>query len=304
MVLHTAKTAILLPPLSFLKNAPFMTMFSGVIENNIMVTYPVSLYTRDNSVMNWLGFLYTFLYTGKDDEKVATISYPLCFDNEHKTDVYTRLLTEVEELATAFKASRMEYTGYTNCSQNVDLVSDMVCGNVYNEDFLKFIKNEFTEKGVYYCYEVVPPSGEPENVFTISDFGMRRRKYLELLECSDSFVQKFDMEALLREPPGMLEKFYFEREWIIFAESGNERGCCRWVPSFKDAKSAHVVRLILEGSPGFVAGTILDMLKMMGSCNVSKVYIGNIKKDSVEEQIIKEMGGKKVYKIVSMVKYY
>jgi hypothetical protein len=281
-----------------------MTMFSGVVENNVMVTYPVSLHTRGKTGgMNWLGFLYTFLYTGKDGEKVATISYPLCFDNEHKTEIYTRLLTEVEELATAFKASRTEYTGYANCSQEVDPVSDMVCGNVVNEDFLTFIKNEFTEKGVYYCYEVVPISGEPENVYTISDFNMRRRKYLELLHGSDSFVQKFDLETFLREPPGILEKFYFEKEWVIFAESENERGCCRWVPSFRNITSAHVVRLILEGSPAYVAQTIPDMLKMIG-LYANTVYIGSIKNKSAEEQAIKEMGGKKVYETVSMVKYY
>ena len=73
--IQNAKTSILLPPLSFLKNAPFVMLSSGIIEKNVLLTYPMSLYTRDgNGKMNYLGFLYTFLFTGKDGSVVAAIA--------------------------------------------------------------------------------------------------------------------------------------------------------------------------------------------------------------------------------------
>lgn len=311
MIIDNAKSAILLPPLSFLENAPFVTMFGGVVENNVLVTYPVSLYTRDNSgKMNWLGFLYAFLFTGKDGKRVCSVTYPLCFDDTYKKEIYGRLLKETEELASAFKASRMVYQGYRCVTGEIlHPVSTITFGNIPNEDFLEFVKdNHFVQKEVKSCYEILSPAvvSEESIAYTIPDFYERRRKYLELCRLSDSFAQLFDLESIIRQPPGLMDRFYFKEEWVVFTESENEKGVLRWFPqsSFNKGNKAKVARMLFyNATPEFIWRSITETLKRITLAGIPQIHLADIP-ESFPESKLKDMGASKVYETVHMVKYY
>ncbi|KYK35063.1 MAG: hypothetical protein HXS46_06330 [Theionarchaea archaeon] len=300
-----AKTAILLPPLSFLDDAPLVTMFSRVLENNVLVTYPVSLYTRESKgEMKWLGFVYAFLYTGKDGKKVAHITYPLCFDDNYKKEIYERLLKETEELASAFGASRMEYQGYQHVTGDVfKPLSGIKFGNTLNADFLDFVKEKgFVQKEVRSCYKVslseIPE--EPVNVYTISDFPERKQKYLELCRVCDSFPQLFDMGQV----SAWVGEHFFDEEWVIFAESGEERGVIRWFPQslFGGGRGAKVVRLLFCGTPQFMCASIAQALSKIARSGIDKIQIADIPQGPIENAVKK--WGWKVYETVDMVYYY
>ena len=311
MSLDTAQSVILLPPLSFLKNAPFVTMFSGTVENNILVTYPVSLCDRDTyGKIEWLGFLYIFLYTGKDGKKVGHITYPLCFDALHKKEIFERLLTEVEELATAFGASRMEYEGYRNLTGEMfQPVSVIKFGNTSDADFLQFVKEKgFTQKRVSPCYEVESPEikEEPISVYTISDHHERRRAYFELCWLSDSFPQLFDVDQVLASPPSIAEQSFFHEDWVIFTESGEEKGVLRWFPqSLFGGEGAKIARLLFfEATPEFVCSSVTETLKRITLSGISKIQVADIPEGSPTEDVLKELGGTRVCETVHMVKEY
>lgn len=305
MSVDNAKTAILLPPLSFLDDAPLVTMFLQVLENNVLVTYPVSLYTRENTgKMKWLGFVYAFLYTGKDGKKVAHITYPLCFDDNYKKEIYERLLKETEELASAFGASRMEYQGYQHVTGDVfKPLSGIKFGNTLNADFLDFVKEKgFVQKEVNSCYQVLP-SGipeEPVTVYTISGFQERKQKYLELCRVCDSFPQLFDMG----HASAWFGERFFDEELVIFAESGEERGVVRWFPQslFGGGRGAKVVRLLFCGTPQFTCGDIAQALKKIAGSGIETIQIADIPQGPIEDTVKK--WGQKVYETVDMVYYY
>lgn len=311
MSLDTAKSVILLPPLSFLKNAPFVTMFSGTVENNVLVTYPVSLFDRDTfGKIEWLGFLYIFLYTGKDGRKVGHITYPLCFDASHRREIFERLLSEVEELATAFGASRMEYEGYQHVTGEMfQPVSAIKFGNTPDADFLEFVKDKgFTQKGVSPCYEVESPEikEEPISVYTIADDHERRRAYLEVCRLSDSFPQLFDVDQILASPPGIAEQSFFHKEWVVFTESGEEKGVLRWFPqSLFGGEGAKIARMLFfEATPEFVCSSVTETLKWINNSGISRIQVADIPEGSPTEDVLKELGGTRVYETVHMVKEY
>lgn len=311
MYLDTAKSVILLPPLSFLKDAPFVTMFSGTVENNLLVTYPVSLYDRGAlGKMEWLGFLYVFLYTGKDGKKAGHITYPLCFDPDHKWEIYERLLTEGEELATAFGASRMEYEGYQHVTGEMfQPISTIKFGNTPNADFLHIAREKgFAQKSVNLCYEVQSPAvGETSiSVYTISDFCERRRAYLELCRLSDSYLQLFDIDQIRASPPSMTEKVYFHEDWVIFSESGKERGALRWFPqSLFGGEGAKVARLLFfKATPEFVCSSVTETLTRITHSGIFRIQVADIPEGSITEDVLKRLGGTKVCEIVRMVKEY
>ena len=310
-IIDNAKSAILLPPLTFLRNAPFVTMFSGTVEKNVLVTYPVSLYTRsDQQKMNWLGFLYIFLYTAKDGKKAGYMTYPLCFDCDNKWEIYKKLFKEVEELATAFGASRMEYEGYQSITgELLEPLSVTKFGNVPDIDFLEFIKTKgFTQKEMKPCYEVVSPEiGEESiNVYTISDFSQRRREYLDVCRMSDSFPQLFDIEQVLTSSPGVVEHFYFRKDWVLFFKSGNGRGVLRWFPqSLFNRDGAKVARMLfVDASPEVACSGVTETLRRILSSGVDRVQIADVPEGSLTESTLKALGGSKVYEAVYMVKHY
>lgn len=298
-----AKSTILLPPLSFLKKAPFVTMFSRIVENNILVTYPITLYTReDTGKMNWLGFLYTFLFTGKDGKRASYVSYPLCFDDNHKNEVYQRLLKEAEELATAFKASRIVYEGYQCITGDViPPITSITFGNTENPDFLAVVKeNQFVLQEVNPCYEIdtFTTSGDV-TVYTIPDFDKRRQKYLTLCSVCDSFPQYIDVNILTTHPPGIMDKVYFNQEWVLFSEHQLQKGCIRWFPQSlfdKEKKGAKIVRtLFYNASSDFIYESVTEALKKISLSGITRVQIAGA---GIDLQKL----GEKVYETVYMVK--
>jgi hypothetical protein len=311
MNIKDAKCALLFPPLCYLGGASFLTMFSGVIERNVLVTYPLSLYERGPSgVMEWLGFLYAFLYTAKDGEKVCAPAYPLCFVKgslEEEFEIYERLFKEVEELAQAFGVSRMEYEGYQNITGDIMVpLSSMVCGNTVNTEFLRFVKTKgFDERRVTSCYEVPVPAGEPEYSYTITDLNDRRKKYLELLEKADSFPQHVSAEELFKEPPGIMDRLFFKEEWIVFFQKEGTEGCLRWVPSLGNKERARVLRVIFRNANSdFVCTGMEDMLRLLASNGVRTVQAADIVESSRLEKMFEQMNGKPVYKSSLLVRDY
>jgi hypothetical protein len=309
MNVNDAKCALLFPPLRYLGGAPFVTMFSGVIERNVLVTYPLSLYKRGPSgVMEWLGFLYAFLYTAKDGEKVCTLAYPLCFVKgsfEEECEIYERLFKEVEELAQAFGVSRMEYEGYQGVTGDIMIpLSSMVCGNTVNDEFLKFAKTKgFEERRVTFCYELSIPAGQPEFSYTIADLNERRRKYLELLEWSDSFPQQISAEDLLREPPGIMDRSFLKEKWIIFCQQGEKEGCLRWAPCDGDTGRAQVLRVIFKNADfDFFCAGMVDMVKAVVSNGIRIVHVDDISESSRLRQVLERMNGRPVYKSLLLVR--
>lgn len=305
-----AKSTILFPPLSFLKEAPFVTMFSRIVENNILVTYPITLYTREDGKMNWLGFLYTFLFTGKNGKRVSFVSYPLCFDDNHKKEVYQRLLKEAEELATAFKASRMVYEGYQCVTGDMILpFSGIIFGNTVNPDFLEVVKeNQFVLQDIKHCYEIRSgfDSAGDVTVYTVPDLYERRQKYLELCSACDSYPQTIDIN-IRTQPPGIMDKVYFNQEWVLFTESQSQKGCIRWVPQSlfdKEKKGAKIVRtLFYNASSDFIRESVTEALKKIFLSGITRIQVADVLEGSVTESVLKNLGVK-VYETVHMVKQY
>lgn len=307
--IENAKPAILLPPLSFLGDAPFITLSSGVLEKKVLLSYPISLYTRENGKINWLGFLYAFLFTGKEGERVASIAYPLCFDESYKQEIFERLLKEVEELASAFKASRIEYEGYQHVTGELfKPCSTIVFGNTPNADFLDFVKTkEFIQTRITSCYEIEWSSTREGNVhvYTAPDFHHRRRHYLELCSVSDSFYQEFDVESVLSLPPDTTERFLKE-EWVVFTQSERERGCLRWFPqSLFDhtrRREAKIARLLFDKcTPEFVCDSVVETMNRIASAGMNLIQIGDVPEGSTES-CLESLGGSKVCEIVYMAK--
>ncbi|MBU7048480.1 MAG: hypothetical protein HXS54_18770 [Theionarchaea archaeon] len=309
--IQNAKTSILLPPLSFLKNAPFVMLSSGIVEKNVLLTYPMSLYTRDgNGKMNYLGFLYTFLFTGKDGEKTAFITYPLCFNDLYNQEIYERLLKEVEELRTAFKASKIVYEGFVNVSGELyNPLGVTGFGNIPNADFLDFVRTKGFEKThVTTCYDVDWPINECDDisVYALSDFHERRQKYLELCLKSPSFMQLFDFESVMTRPPGIIERAFLRKDWVLFTERGNEKGCIKWFPQSvfkKDMKrEAKIARLLFcDASPEFICASVQEAMNEIASHGFNRIQIGDIPKGSLIECEL-EKKGEKVCEIVYMTK--
>jgi hypothetical protein len=301
------QSVILFPPLSFLREAAFVTMFHRVVETNILVTYPITLYTRDdNGTMDWLGFLYTFLCTGKDGAKTSFITYPLCFSEEHKREIYERLLKEAGELARAFGASRMEYEGYQSITGEVVYpLSGMTFGNTCNTDFIQAAEdNQFTVKKVDFCYEVTPlAASESLRIYTIPDFLERRRAYLELCSMCDSFPQYIDVEKIVGQPPGITDRMYFKKDWIIFTESGEEKGAIRWIPqSIGKEKKAKIVRMLFyNAGTDFVCNSVRGAINQIGM-SADRIQVADIPGGTPLEDMVKNLGGVKVYETLHMVK--
>lgn len=304
--IEKAQTGILLPPLSVLRNAPFVTMFSGVVEGNILVTYPISLYTRREHMINWLGFLYCFLFTGKDNEKTGVVTYPLCFKDEYKWEIYERLLKEAEELARAFKASSLLYEGYQSIKRIIYPLSGLTFGNTCNEDFLTFVRdNQFVQKEARPCYEVVSPlqgEGDSVHAYTLSDLHERRRRYLELCSLSDSYPQLFDVR-IGDQPPGIMDKIFFHKDWVIFTESGHQKGGIRWIPHlFPTENKGKIVRMLFySATPEFVYNSVAEALNLIFSSGVTTIHISDIEEGSLLESKLKKVSSK-VYETVYMVK--
>jgi hypothetical protein len=308
--IQNAKTSILLPPLSFLKNAPFVMLSSGIIEKNVLLTYPMSLYTRNgNGKMNYLGFLYTFLFTGKDGEKTAFITYPLSFNDSYKQEIYERLLKEVEELRTAFKASKIVYEGFSDVSGELfNPVGVTGFGNILNTDFLDFIRTKgFIQTHATTCYEVEWINEcDDISAYTLSDFHERRQKYLELCRQSPSFMQLFDLESVMARPPGSIERVFLREDWVLFTERGNEKGCIKWFPQsvFKEdmKREAKIARLLFcDASPEFICASVKEAMNKIASLGFNRIQVGDIPKGSLIECEL-EKKGKKVCEIVYMTK--
>lgn len=305
-IMTHARTAILLPPLTFLEDAPLVTLTSHVIEKNVLVTYPISLFTReDRGKMNWLGFLYAFLFIRKDGKKVAQISYPLCFDQSHQWEIFERLFKEVEELASAFKASQIVYEGYNNVRKPLfKPYSAIAFGNTVNAAFLDFVKTKgFTQTDVNYCCEIEwsPHRTCDVNLYTISDFYKRRREYLELCRASPSFNQLFDVESVAALPPHSIERF-FKREWVIFTESEKGKCCLRWFPQSIFAKEmtreAKIARILFT-APEAVFDSAVETLNYLHAQGKPRVQIADIPENLIND--LEKMGASPVHETVYMV---
>lgn len=310
-----AKSAILLPPIPSMKDAPFVTMFSKAEDKQRQVIYPVSLYIRnDSGKMQWLGFLFTFLFTRKDEKNVAYITYPLCFDHTHKQEIYERLLQEVEAFAATFGVSRIIYEGYQHITGELfKPLSTVKFGNTPNKDFLEFVKSKgFTQKEVRPCYQIKGcpqiDSGEDIAVYTIADFHERRCRYLELCRSSDSFVQHFDLTPVIDYPPSITERFYFNEEWLIFTESNNQKGCLRWFPQSifdkKMEKKAKIVRMLFcNASPEFICSSVTETLKRIATADIEEIRVADIPGNSICEDMLKNKGFSMIYETVYMEKH-
>ncbi|MBU6998828.1 MAG: hypothetical protein HXS41_14785 [Theionarchaea archaeon] len=303
MNVNDAQCALLFPPLRYLDDAPFLTMFSGVIEKNVLVTYPLSLYERDSSgSLKWMGFLYAFLYTAKDGEKVCSLAHPLCFVKTslgEEFEIYGRLFKEVEELARAFGVSRMEFEGYESIAGSVAApLSSMVCGNTVNEEFSRFVKTKgFEERRVTLCYEIPVHPGEPEYSYTIADLNERRKTYLEFLEGSDSFPQHFSTDELLKNPPGIMDRLFLKEKWIVFCRQGKKEGCLRWIPCNGDTERAKVLRVIFRNADSdFFSAGMIDMVRVVASKGIRTVHVTDIMESSDLENVLQRMNGKPVYR--------
>lgn len=312
------KTAILFPPLSFLKTAPFAMLFSGFMQKKMLLTYPLSLYTRkDTGEINWLGFIYSFLFTGKDREKICSITYPLCFDKTRTEEIFERLLKEVEELALSFGASRIEYEGYQNVTGEIfSPVSVIGFGNTPNPAFLTFIKEKgFIQNHVNPCYEVTwSPQYENQwstkdiRVYTIPDFHQRRTQYYTMCSLSDSFVQYIDVEHIKTTFSPAGDRF-FKEDWIIFTEAGEEKGCFRWIPHTvvahkKDSKrEAKIIRLLFhKATPQFMVTSTAAVLTRIHKTGGTRIQTVNSGQHPIES-MLKDVNASKVYETVTMIKY-
>lgn len=293
-------------------------MFSGFMQKKMLLTYPLSLYIRKNTgEINWLGFIYSFLFTGKSKEKVCGITYPLCFDNVHTEEIFEKLLKEVEELALSFGASRIEYEGYQNVTGKIFApVSNIGFGNTPNPAFLRFIKkNGFIQKNIRSCYEVSWSSiyenqwsTEYIRLNTIPDFHCRKNQYYNMCSWSDSFTQYINTNHVKSIYPPTQSKF-FKKDWIIFAESGKEKGCFRWIPHAafthkKDSKrEAKIIRLLFHNAtPTFMVTSTAAVLTHIHKKGMNQIQIANIGQHKIES-MFKDLNASKVYETVAMVKY-
>lgn len=313
--LQTAKTALSLPPLSSLDCAPFVNPFFHVVENDILLTYPVSLYIREDSgKIKWLGFIYAFLFTGRDGKRILEISYPLCFDRAHEWEIFEKLFKEVEELAPGLEASFLEYEGYQNITRRIlNPLSGIAFGNLPDPQFLEFIKAQgFVQKDIKTCYELKwspNPAEIPKvELYTISDFRLRKNQYLELLRTSNSFPQLFDTGYEITLPPPVTERFSFREEWIVFTRSEKERGCIRWFPQSlfdeRMKREAKIVRLLFSTtSSSFVCKSIIETLNRINSSGMDRIQISDVPQDSQIESFVKDLGGSSAYETVAMVKH-
>lgn len=299
-----AKAAILYPPLTFLNDAPFLTMSAGILEKKVLLTYPMSLYTRaDSGKIEWLGFLYVFLFTAKNQKKVAQVTYPLCFDRAHEKEIYERLLKEAEELARAFGASQLQYEGHLHLTKELfKPYSTVVFGNVLNPSFLALLREKgFTQEGVTSCYEVegaLEPGGGRLTTYTISDFNARRSRYLHFCETSSSFLQAFERLSVEQLPMSATERGYFREEWVLFLGSeGREVGCVRWFPQSvftgEMRGEAKIVRLLF----GDVASEVMvegvrEALRQIGSQGMKKIQVADVAAGSPIESYLKGVGDK------------
>lgn len=312
--IQNARTALLLPPLSFLGNSPFLTLTAGIIEKNILLTYPISLYSREeHGKMNWLGFVYTFLFTGKNGERCASITYPLCFNESCKNEIFERLFKEVEELAAAFKAKQILYEGYQNVRGELfNPTSGIGFGNIWNRDFLDFIKKKgFVETRTTSTYEIEWLSDLKSSrdicAYTVSGIDQRRRHYLELCSACDSFLQLFDLESVMARPLNACEMFYFREEWIVFTERGSERGCLRWFPQFifteEMKREAKIARLLFDDAAlEFMWASVAETMNRICASGMNRIQIADIPRGSLIESNLESLGGFKICETVLMVR--
>jgi hypothetical protein len=299
--------------LSLLKKAPFINLFFDAMEKSIVLTYPLSLYVRnDLGRIRWLGFIYAFLFKRKNGKKVVQLTYPLIFDNTHQEEIYERLLAETEELASDFGAEQIEAEGFRDISGTMfDPLSSVAFGNVPNADFLQFLEAKgFLQKEVKSCYQIKWSSHLQEKgmvqEYTVSGFHERKRQYLELLQLSDSCAQSVYPSHSIAVPPPVTERFYFKEEWVIFTQSETERCCLRWFPQSifvkKMKKEAKVVRLLCgKTSREFICNSMVAMFNKISSHGIDTLQISDIPPGSDVESFLQRWGGFKVYETVCMV---
>jgi hypothetical protein len=313
--IEQAKVGILLPHLSFLKKAHFINLFFDAMEKSMVLTYPLSLYVRDDSgKIRWLGFVFAFLFTRKNGKKSVQLTYPVSFDEKRQEEIYERLLKEVEELASDWEADRIEVEGYRNISGDIfEPLSSIAFGNVPNFEFMRFLKIKgFLKEEVKPCYQITwsPRQQESENfrAYTVSDFRQRKKQYLELLQLSDSCAQLVSPSHLAALSPPITERFYFNEEWVIFTQSEMRRGCLRWFPQslFDEGmtREAKVVR-ILHGKapPEFVDCSMTAGFNKISLHGISTLQVADISSGSDEESFLKTWGGFKVYETVRLIQY-
>ncbi len=311
--LNDARTGIFLPPLSSLEYAPFINPFFYVKEGDTLMTYPLSLYRREgHGKMKWLGFIYAFLFTRKDGKKTLQITYPLCFDHDNAWEIYERLFSEVEELASDAGAFQIEYEGYQNMRGKMFYpLSSVAFGSQPDPFFLEFIKSKkFIQKDILSCYQVewsfIPQDKyKPLHCYTLSGFRQRKIHYLDLCRASESFAQRIDPDCLPSLPPPITERFFAKKEWIIFTESGNQRGCLRWVPQSlfdKEMKrEAKVMRMLFsDATSEFMHASVVEMLNTILTLGMNRIQISDIQ-DRESEKYLRERGAFPVYEIIQMV---
>lgn len=314
--LEQARVGILLPQLSLLKKAHFINLFFDAMEDSKVLTYPLSLYIRDDSGrIHWLGFVFAFLFRRKNGKKSVHLTYPLCFDEIYQVEVYERLFAEIEELALDFGAERVEIEGYRNISGDIfEPLSSVAFGNAPNLEFMQFLETwGFLQEEVRSCYQIPWTSRMQESdtvqAYTLPDFHQRKTQYLELLQLSDSYIQSISPSSSIALPPPITERFYFNEKWVIFTQSKMERCCFRWFPQSlfdrKMKREAKVVR-ILQGraSPDVVRKSIVSGFNRISSQGIDTLQVADISPGSNVESLLKTWGGTRVYDTVRMARYY
>ncbi|MBU6996653.1 MAG: hypothetical protein HXS42_03290 [Theionarchaea archaeon] len=307
------RAGILLPQLSLLRNALFINPFFDAVKDSMVLTYPLSLYVRDDSGrIRWLGFIYAFLFTRKNGKKSVQITYPLSFDDMRKEQLFERLLEEVKELASDFGADQIEAEAYRNISGNMfEPLSSVAFGNVPNFEFLRFLETRgFQQEESKSCYQIKWSSHiwKPDSVreYTISDLTQRKKQYLELLQLSDSYIQSVYPDHLNTLPPPVTQRFYFKEEWVIFTQSNMEKCCLRWFPQSifnkRMEKEAKVVRMLCgKASSDVICRSLAAGFNTIGSHGIDTLQIADIAKGSDVESFLTSRGAFKVYETVTMV---
>ena len=160
------------------------------------------------------------------------------------------------------------------------------------------------------CYEVessgLSPSEMSVQVYTISDLHQRRTRYLELCRQSESFAQLFDVRYIVKQPLCVTERFYFKEEWVVFTESGKEKGCIRWFPQSAFTKEmereAKIARLLFcNSTPEFMYASVTETLRHIALLGMNRVQIADIPEGTIESRL-EAGGGSRMYEAVYMVK--
>jgi hypothetical protein len=296
-LIKDAKIETLVPRLDLIAHMSLLRQISLPCEQGRLRERFMTMYRREHSKAEWIGFLHTFEYSNKEGQTVLRLSSPLCFELFPAGEVYPALLEEVEK--SVDEKVLMEYHGVTTvCRQAFFPISAELYDTSYNPSFAKFLRNEgWTCVEETSCYEFVesPSCGTTPHV--IDDLKMRRDRYIGICQTSPEFPEMLLMEKICSWPEWPLnvsERLYFAPEHILFFEGG----CARWLPQnlFGGQRSEGKIFQLLfceEPKLDVFIDRLSGCIRFLFRKEIKNLQVSGIPLKISEK--IEEMGGKKVY---------